>query len=83
VWERGAFSNPPQVDLETWFVAGGSAGAALVSFRQPGVYAYVNHNLIEAVMKGATAHVKVEGTWNDDLMKQLTKPAPIAAAATK
>ena len=42
-------------------------------FRQPGVYAYVNHNLIEAVMLGATAHVMVEGEWNNDLMTQLAK----------
>lgn len=81
VWERGNFNDPPAHDLETWLIAGGSAGAALTTFRQPGVYAYVNHNLIEAVMKGATAHVKVEGDWNDDLMKQLSKPAPTGADA--
>lgn len=46
---------------------------------QPGVYAYVNHNLIEAVMLGATAHVVVEGEWDDDLMMQVSKPAPISA----
>jgi nitrite reductase (NO-forming) len=34
----------------------------------------VNHNLIEAVLLGAVAHVRVEGTWDDDLMKQV-KPA--------
>ncbi len=28
-------------------------------------------------MKGATAHVSVEGEWNDDLMKQLKKPSPM------
>jgi nitrite reductase (NO-forming) len=83
VWERGNFSDPPAHDLETWFIAGGSAGAALTTFRQPGVYAYVNHNLIEAVMKGATAHIKVEGAWNDDLMKQLVKPAPIGTSGNK
>lgn len=77
VWERGSFSDKPQTDLETWFIAGGSAGAALYTFKQPGVYAYVNHNLIEGVMKGATAHVKVEGEWNNDLMEQIKKPAPI------
>jgi nitrite reductase (NO-forming) len=43
-------------------------------FLQPGIYAYVNHNLIEAVMLGATAHVVVEGEWNDDLMMQVSKP---------
>ena len=29
VWETGKFNNPPQRDLETWFVRGGSAAAAL------------------------------------------------------
>jgi nitrite reductase (NO-forming) len=79
VWESGKFSNPPETNLETWFVRGGSAGAALYTFRQPGVYAYVNHNLIEAALLGATAHFKVEGKWNDDLMKQISAPAPIPA----
>jgi nitrite reductase (NO-forming) len=49
----------------------------LYKFRQPGIYAYVNHNLIEAVMLGATAHVVVDGEWNDDLMMQVVKPEPI------
>ena len=78
VWERGKFDNAPQVGLETWFIAGGSAGAALYTFRQPGIYAYVNHNLIEAAELGATAHFKVEGAWNDDLMTQVSAPGPIA-----
>ena len=77
VWETGKFGNPPEVGLETWFIRGGSAGAALYKFRQPGIYAYVNHNLIEAVMLGATAHVKVDGQWNDDLMMQVAKPGPL------
>ena len=80
VWETGKFSNRPEVDLETWFVRGGSAGAALYTFRQPGIYAYVNHNLIEAVELGATAHFKVEGEWNNDLMEQVSPPQPIPAA---
>ena len=79
VWEQGKFANPPAKDLETWFVRGGSAGAALYTFRQPGVYAYVNHNLIEAVELGATAHFKVDGKWNDDLMTQVEAARPIAA----
>lgn len=79
VWETGKFDNPPEHDLETWFIRGGSAGAALYTFRQPGVYAYVTHNLIEAVELGATAHFKVEGEWNNDLMKQIQPPQPIAA----
>ena len=79
VWAFGKFGNPPMMGLETWFVPGGSAGAALYTFRQPGIYAYVNHNLIEAAELGATAHFKVGGTWNDDLMKQVSAPGPIAA----
>ncbi|MGH6663947.1 MAG: copper-containing nitrite reductase [Pseudolabrys sp.] len=80
VWEQGKFANPPATDLETWFVRGGSGAAALYKFRQPGVYAYVNHNLIEAALLGATAHFKVEGKWNDDLMMQVQAPAPINKA---
>jgi nitrite reductase (NO-forming) len=77
VWETGKFANRPEVDLETWFIRGGSAGAALYTFKQPGVYAYVNHNLIEAVELGAVAHFKVDGTWNPDLMHQVKAPHPI------
>jgi len=77
VWERGKFHNPPAKDLETWFVAGGSAAVATYKFLQPGIYAYVNHNLIEAAELGATAHVKVSGEWSEDLMKQVAAPGPI------
>ncbi len=80
VWQLGKFSNAPMIDLETWFVPGGSAGAAMYTFRQPGIYAYVNHNLIEAAELGATAHFKVDGTWNDDLMKQVSPPGPVATS---
>ncbi len=77
VWEHGKFANAPLADLETWFIPGGAAGAAVYTFLQPGLYAYVNHNLIEAIELGAAAHIEVEGTWDDDLMTQLAPPAPI------
>lgn len=77
VWETGKFANPPEKDLETWFIRGGSAGAALYTFRQPGIYAYLSHNLIEAFELGAAAHFKVDGKWNEDLMKQISPPGPI------
>ena len=77
VWDTGSFADVPATGLETWFIRGGSAGAMIYTFRQPGIYAYVNHNLIEAVMLGATAHVVVDGEWDDDLMTQVAKPAPI------
>ncbi|MCG7626829.1 copper-containing nitrite reductase [Epibacterium sp. MM17-32] len=80
VWETGKFNNPPERDLETWFIRGGSAGAALYEFLQPGVYAYVNHNLIEAVNLGATAHVVVDGDWDNDLMEQVQAPVEYNAA---
>ena len=79
VWETGSFADTPATNLETWLIRGGSAGAMAYTFQQPGLYAYVNHNLIEAVMLGATAHVVVEGEWNDDLMAQVQKPGPIQA----
>src|SRR5215469_13190071 len=81
VWETGKFSNAPETGLETWFIRGGSAGAALYTFRQPGIYVYLTHNLIEAVELGAIAHFKVEGPWNDDLMKQVKPPEAIGAQA--
>ena len=75
VWETGSFHDAPATDLETWFIRGGSAGAMVYTFKQPGTYAYVNHNLIEAVLLGAVAHIKVTGDWNNQLMEQLAKPA--------
>jgi len=74
VWETGSFDDPPATNQETWFIRGGSAGAALYTFRQPGLYAYLNHNLIEAFALGAAAHVRVEGDWNNDLMMQVSPP---------
>jgi nitrite reductase (NO-forming) len=82
VWEAGKFSNAPQTGLETWFIRGGSAGAALYTFLEPGIYAYVTHNLIEAVELGATAHFKVDGKWDDDLMTQVKAPAEISPPST-
>nr|WP_236173788.1 copper-containing nitrite reductase [Pseudomonas pseudonitroreducens] len=77
VWATGKFNNPPEEDLETWFIPGGAAGAALYTFLQPGLYAYLNHNLIEGVLLGASAHFQVEGQWNNDLMAQIEPPKPI------
>ena len=77
VWERGGFDNAPQEGLESWVIAAGSAGAFIYTFRQPGLYVYLSHNLIEAVLFGAAAHVKVEGEWNNDLMEQVKPPSPV------
>ena len=77
VWNTGSFDDTPATNLETWFIAGGSAGAMMYTFKQPGLYAYLNHNLIEAFLLGAAAHINVEGEWNYDLMEQVKKPGPI------
>ncbi len=77
VWPGGSFNNTPTVDRETWHVNGGEAVAAIYTFKQPGIYAYVNHNLIEAIMLGGAAHVSVEGEWNNDLMEQVVAPRKI------
>lgn len=72
VWATGKFHNPPERDQETWFIPGGTAGAAFYTFQQPGIYAYVNHNLIEAFELGAAGHFAVTGDWNDDLMTSVS-----------
>lgn len=77
VWATGKFHNRPEVDLETWFIPGGTAGAAFYTFQQPGVYAYVNHNLIEAFELGAAAHFTVTGDWNHDLMTSVLPPTGV------
>ncbi len=76
-WHGGSFNDKPLTDRETWPIFGGEAAAIMYTFKQPGIYAYVNHNLIEAIMLGAAAHVSVEGEWNNDLMEQLESPRPI------
>ena len=49
----------------------------IYTFKQPGLYAYLNHNLIEAILLGAAAHINVEGEWNNDLMEQVRAPEAI------
>ncbi len=83
VWQRGSFSNKPLSDLETWFVPGGSATAMLYTLKQPGLYVYLSHNLIEAFLLGAAAHINVSGEWDNNLMKQVKKPGPITGKEIK
>ncbi|AEP37243.1 copper-containing nitrite reductase [Taylorella asinigenitalis] len=83
VWERGNFNDAPVTDIETWMIAGGSAGAAMYKFKQPGTYTYLSHNLIEAVNFGALAHIKVDGVWDNDLMEQTLAPTMMDQEAAK
>lgn len=74
VWQGGSFNDKPLTNQETWFVPGGSAVAALYQFREPGNYAFVDHNLIKAELFDAKGTVKVSGNWNNKLMEQVAKP---------
>ena len=62
-------------DLETGFIRRRLGRSGAHTFRQPGIYAYVTHDLIEAVELGATAHWSKAS--DDDLMKQVTPLEPI------
>ncbi len=77
----GSFHDTPQTGLETWFVPAGAAVAAAYEFVQPGLYVYLSHNLIEAVLLGAALHMNVEGKWNDDVMTQVKAPDSFDASA--
>ena len=77
VWERGSFDSPPDLDLETWVIAAGSAGASIHTIRQPGTYVYLSHNLIEAFVYDAKAILEAEGEWDNDLMEQVKEPGDI------
>jgi nitrite reductase (NO-forming) len=38
---------------------------------------HLSHNLIEAFLRGAVAHIVVDGDWNNDLMKQISSLSTI------
>src|SRR5690606_30843203 len=76
-WPGGKFNNTPYTDFETWAIPGGSGAAALYQFREPGTYAFVNHNLIEAMAFGAVGQIKAEGEWDNTLMKEISQAGPI------
>lgn len=63
-----------------WFSPAQCGGLPFLGDPQVGyyaLYAYVNHNLIEALALGAAAHVRVEGQWNNDLMTQVVAPTAL------
>ncbi len=77
VWPYGKFNNQPVEGLESWSVVPGGSAAAVYTFQQPGLYVYLNHNLIMAFMKDAKAYIHVEGEWNNELMKQTLAPTTV------
>jgi len=74
VWIYGGFKSPPVRDLQTWFIPAGGAVAAMYKFKYPGLYVYLNHNIIKAVMLGAALHFHVSGKpVSSDLMQVIKK----------
>lgn len=78
VWPYGKFGNRPDQGLETWDVVAGGTAAAVYTFRQEGVYAYLNHNLIKAFLYDAKAFINVSGGWNDELMTRTFDARPLS-----
>jgi nitrite reductase (NO-forming) len=77
VYPYGKFGNRPDEGLESWDVVAGGTAAALYTFEQPGVYAYLNHNLIKAFLYDAKAFIHVNGEWDDDLMTNSFEARPM------
>ena len=78
-WPDGKFDNLPDEGLETWDVVAGGTAAAVYTFRQEGVYAYLNHNLIKAFLYDAKAFIHVTGGWDSELMTNSFEARPIGA----
>lgn len=76
VWPYGKFNNQPLEGLESWDVVAGGTAAAVYTFQQPGVYVYLNHNLIKAFLYDAKSFIHVEGEWDDDLMTNTFEARP-------
>ena len=77
VWPYGKFNNQPLEGLESWNVVAGGTAAAVYTFQQPGVYVYLNHDLIKAFLYDAKAFIHVEGEWDDDLMTNTFEARPL------
>jgi len=77
VWPYGKFNNQPDEGLESWEVVAGGTAAAVYTFKQPGLYVYLNHNLIMAFIKDAKAFIHVTGEWNNELMEQTSPPSAV------
>ena len=56
---------------------GEASRAAVYTFKQDGVYAYLNHNLIKAFLFDAKTFIHVTGGWDDDLMTNTFEARPI------
>jgi len=79
VYSGGSFhpDSAREYGVETAVVAAGSAIAFEYTFRYPGLYLLVNHELIKATEKGQAVHIMVTGDPNPDLMNVVSPIGPI------
>lgn len=77
VYGRGSFhpDSDKEYGVETTVVPAGSVIAFEYTFRYPGLYLLVNHELIKATEKGQAVHIQVEGEPNADLMTVVSPPS--------
>lgn len=79
VYGSGSFhpDSNREYGVETTIVPGGSVIAFEYTFKYPGVYLLVNHELIKATEKGQAVQIRVEGETNPDIMTVVSPPSPI------
>ena len=79
VYGRGSFhpDSDREYGVETTVVPAGSVIVAEYTFRYPGLYLLVNHELIRATEKGQVVHIMVEGQADPDIMTVVSPPTPI------
>ena len=79
VYGRGSFhpDSAREYGVETTVVPAGSVLVAEYTFKFPGLYLLVNHELIRATEKGQAVQIVVEGEANPDIMTVVSPPSPI------
>ena len=79
VYGRGSFHPDSfrEYGVETTVVPAGSVIAFEYTFRYPGLYLLVNHELIKATEKGQAVQIMVEGEPDPDIMTVVSPPSLI------
>jgi nitrite reductase (NO-forming) len=79
VYSRGSFhpDSDREYGVETTVVPAGSVVVAEYTFRYPGTYLLVNHELIRATEKGQAVQIEIEGEMDPDIMTVVSPPSDI------
>ena len=79
VYVGGSFhpDSDREYGVETTVVPAGSVVVAEYTFRYPGKYLLVNHELIRATEKGQAVEINVEGEMDPDIMEVVSPPSDI------